>query len=84
MTKDQKALMAKIDASVAKAVPFTTNDVAQLVGKPSDAKLAEFAKKLGLGKKGEGGEGGADEEVIQNGWRYKRDGTPIGPVAPAQ
>lgn len=45
----QKTLIKSINSGIGEAIPFTTSDVARLVGKPSDERLNQFAKRIGLG-----------------------------------
>ena len=49
LDEKQQELMARINKRVTDAVPFTTVDVARLVGGPSHETLSDFGRKLGLG-----------------------------------
>jgi hypothetical protein len=66
----QQELIAKINDRVKTAIPFTTIDVARMVGDPSDETIHDFAAKAGLGKLPDG---------VPEGSRLvgKKDGYPV-------
>ena len=65
--KDQRTLLNSINASIKKAVPFTTADVARLSADPSEETISQFARRVGLDKSG----AAAHPDVQQNGVTFR-------------